>query len=157
MIRRITILLALSLALAATAALAHDTEDAAPDAAADAAIKDVVDRGYVHGVHIDADGAKIRSGMHESFVMFVRGNDGAVSTLTRDAWIERIEAGKAKAKPDAPKPEIKAEIDVIDRTADTAIARVKLRRDGKHIFTDYISLYRFDSGWKMVGKVFQRH
>ena len=122
----------------------------------DAAIKEVVDRAYVHGVHIDADPDKMRSGMHDSFVMLVR-NANAVTSLTRDAWIARIEASKAQAKPDAPKPKTTAEIDVLDRSGDTAIARVKLFRDGKQIFTDYISLYRFESGWKLVGKVFHRH
>ena len=140
--------LALACIVAGTVTLAHDTDD-------DAAIKEVVDRAYVQGVHIDSDAAKIRSGMHDSFVMFVRNGDD-VTALTRDAWIERIEASKAKAKP-GPKPETKAEIDVLDRSGDTAVVRVKLFRDGKQIFTDYISVYRFASGWKLVGKVFQRH
>ena len=147
MSRRIAVLLAL--VLAATIAVAQAPDD-------DAAIKEVVDRAYVQGVHIDGDPQKIRSGMHDSFVMLVRNGD-AVTSLTRDAWIARIEASKAQAKPGAAKPETKAEIDVLDRSGDTAVARVKLFRDGKQIFTDYISLYRFDSGWKLVGKVFHRH
>jgi Putative lumazine-binding len=121
-----------------------------------AAIKDVVDRAYVQGVHVDADPEKMRGGMHDSFVMLVRNGD-AVTSLTRDAWIARLEASKAQAKPDAKKPEIKAEIDVLDSSGDSAVARVKLFRDGKQVFTDYISLYRFESGWKLVGKVFHRH
>jgi hypothetical protein len=58
-------------------------------------------------------------------------------------------------------------IEVVDRayvqgihldadTADAAVAKVDLHRNGKHIFTDYIALYRFDDGWKLVGKTFQR-
>ena len=129
---------------------------AAQENADDAAIKEAVDRGYVQGVHVDADGAKIRSGMHESFVMFVRKGD-EVTQLTRDAWIERLEAGKAARKADAPKPATTAEITVLDRSGDSAVVRVKLFRDGKQLFTDYISLYRFESGWKMVGKIFYRH
>jgi hypothetical protein len=145
--RRIAILL--PLLLAGTIALAQAPDD-------DAAIKEVVDRAYVQGVHIDADPEKMRSGMHESFVMFVRNGD-AVTGLTRDAWIARIEASKAKAKPDAARPETKADIEVVDRAGDAAVVRVKLYRDGKQIFTDYISVYRFDSGWKLVGKIFHRH
>jgi hypothetical protein len=146
MTKRLAVLLALI--LAATVTLAQSADD-------DAAIKEVVDRAYVQGVHIDADPAKIRSGMHDSFIMFVRNGDN-VTSLTRDAWIERIEAGKAQPKP-AKKPETTAEIDVLDRAGDTAVARVKLFRDGKQVFTDYIALYRFPSGWKLVGKAFQRH
>lgn len=141
--------LALACLLAATLTLAQPPDDAN-------AIREVVDRAYVQGVHIDADAAKMRDGMHDSFIMFVRNGD-KVTALTRDAWIERIEASKAQRKEGEKRPETKAEIDVIDRSGDTAIARVKLYRGGKQIFTDYIALYRFDSGWKLVGKVFHRH
>jgi len=121
----------------------------------DAAIKEAVDRAYVQGVHKDADPEKMRSGMHESFIMFVR-NDQGVTHLTRDAWIERMASAKKPAA-DAPKPEIKADLEVLDRTESAAVVRVKLFRDGKQIFTDYISLYKVGSDWKLVGKIFQRH
>ena len=45
----------------------------------------------------------------------------------------------------------------IDITGSAAVARVELYRDFKHIFTDYLSLYRFDDGWKIVGKIFYQH
>ncbi|MFN2240173.1 MAG: hypothetical protein ABR524_12360, partial [Thermoanaerobaculia bacterium] len=54
------------------AALASDAEDAA--------IVEVIDRAYVHGVHIEGDPEKMRSGFHESFVMFVLGKDGVSQT-----------------------------------------------------------------------------
>ena len=117
-----------------------------------AAILDVVNRAYVEGVHLDGDAEKMRSGMHESFVMFVRTDDG-VNQVTRDAWIARLKPRAA----DAPRPNVKADIKVLDRTGDAAVVKVNLFRDGKQIFTDYISLYRLKDGWKMVGKTFQRH
>jgi hypothetical protein len=141
--KRLTLLACLLFAFTAFAADGPD----------DAAIKEVVDRGYVQGVHNDADGAKIRGGMHESFIMFVRNGD-AVTQLTRDAWIERIEAGK---KPDTPRAKTTADITVLDRSGDSAVVRVNLFRNGKQVFTDYISLYKFEGGWKMVGKIFYRH
>ena len=143
-------------ALAALLLLSLTALAAPPDTAdPDAAIKEAVDRAYVRGVHIDGDADKIRSGMHESFIMFVPA-EGGVTQLTRDAWIERIAASKARAG-DAPKPETKAEIDVLDRTDSAAVVRVKLFRNGKQIFTDYISLYRVGTEWKLVGKIYQRH
>jgi len=126
-----------------------------PDAE-DAAIIAAVDQAYVHGVHIDNDPALMRAGMHDSFVMFVQSDKG-VTQLTRDAWIERLAASKAAQDPNAKKPEIKADITVLDRSGKAAVAKVALFRDGKQIFTDYISLYRFDDGWKLVAKIFNRH
>lgn len=117
-----------------------------------AAIVEVVDRAYVQGVHLDADAAKMRSGMHESFVMFVKTADG-LNQVTRDAWIARL---KPRAASD-PRPDVKAKIAVLDQTGDAAVVKVDLFRGGKQIFTDYISLYRFPDGWKLVGKTFQRH
>ena len=117
----------------------------------DAAIVEVVDRAYVHGIHIDRDADKVRSGMHESFIMFVK-TDKGVNQVTREAWIQRL----TPFAPGEAKPDIKAKITVLDRTADAAVAKVDLFRDGKQIFTDYISLYRFSDGWTLVGKIFQR-
>jgi hypothetical protein len=34
---------------------------------------------------------------------------------------------------------------------------VELTRDGQLVFTDYLLLYRFGDGWKIVGKVFHCH
>lgn len=121
------------------------------DDADHAAIVEVVDYAYVQGIHLDADAEKVRSGMHESFVMFVR-TDAGVNQVTRDAWIARL---KPRAASD-PRPNVKANIFVLDRSGDAAVVKVDLFRDGKQIFTDYISLYRFKDGWKLVGKTFQR-
>jgi hypothetical protein len=129
------------------AALASDAEDAA--------IIEVIDRAYVHGVHIEGDPEKMRSGFHESFVMFVLGKDG-VSQMTGEEWIARVEA--ARARPGAARrTDVRADIDVLDRSGSAAVARVKLFHGEKQVFTDYISLYRFEDGWKLVAKTFHRH
>ena len=142
-----TLLLALVACVVSAVAVADDSEHAAIVAA--------VDQAYVHGVHIDGDADKMRAGMHDSFVMFVHSDKG-VTQMTRDAWIERLTASKARAA-NAAKPEIKANITVLDRAGNAAVVKVDLFRDGKQIFTDYISLYRFDDGWKLVAKTFHRH
>lgn len=146
--RPLTAVLALLLISIVGGAAAADAEDAA--------IVAIVDKAYVHGVHIDNNPELMRAGMHDSFVMFVQSDKG-ITQLTREAWIERLIAAKAKAAPDAPKPEIKADITVLDRSGKAAVAKVALFRDGKQIFTDYISLYRFEEGWKLVAKTFNRH
>jgi hypothetical protein len=115
------------------------------------AITSVVQRAYVEGVHIDADAEKARSGMHESFVMYVRTEEG-VNAVPRDEWLGRLKPRSAGA----PRPDVKADISVLDKTTDAALVKVNVFRDGKQVFTDYISLYRFKDGWKMVAKIFQR-
>ena len=145
--RRFSLFTAVVSCLIVAVASAADPEDAA--------IIEVVDRAYVQGVHIAGDPDKIRSGMHDSFIMFVHSEKG-VTQLTRDAWVERMVSSRTRAA-NEPRPTIKANITVLDRAGSAAVVKVDLFRDGKQTFTDYISLYRMSEGWKLVGKVYHRH
>lgn len=113
---------------------------------------EVVEKAYVDGVHRNADPAAMRAGFHPGFVMFVNGEDG-VRQVTLDQWIERI-AGAA-ADPEREPPRIEAELAVVGETEDAAVVRVELKRDGRHAFTDFLSLYRTADGWRIVGKIYQ--
>ena len=136
------------LGLAAVTSLA-----APPDESAD--VKAVVQSAYVEGVHAKGDASLMRQGFHPDFRMLVL-RDGKMSAVTLEEWIGRLEA-RNKENPNAAKPAIKAEYPMVDVTGNAAVVRVELFRDGKHTFTDYISLYKFPDGWKIVGKIFQAH
>jgi hypothetical protein len=118
------------------------------------AIETVVRSAYVEGVHIKGDPALMRKGFHPDFRMFML-REGALVTVTLDEWAGRIE--KAAKERTGPAPQIRAEFPLVDVAGNEAVARVEIHRDGKHIFTDYLSLYRFADGWKIVGKIFQSH
>ncbi len=113
-------------------------------------VREVVTSAYVEGIHIERDPAKVRAGFDESFVMSVRSEDG-VGHVTRDEWIERLRVGERN----------RSEVthDFIDVTVigSTASVRLELFMDGAHVFTDVLGLYRFDDGWRIVNKVFERH
>ena len=118
------------------------------------AIESVIRTAYIEGVHVKGDPALMRKGFHPDFRMFML-RDGALTTITLDEWAGRIE--KAARERTGPAPQIRAEFPLVDVVKDEAVARVEVHRDGKHIFTDYLSLYRFADGWKIVGKIFQSH
>ncbi|HJS56476.1 MAG TPA: nuclear transport factor 2 family protein [Vicinamibacteria bacterium] len=111
----------------------------------------VVEAAYVQGVHASFSADAMRRGFHPDFRMYTL-RDGALSYVTRDEWIARLEKRAAEA---SPRSQIKADYPLVDVTGNTAVVRVELHRDGKHVFTDYLSLYRFADGWKIVAKVFQ--
>ena len=143
---------ALTLAAVLSPTLALGGEAPAAD---QAAVREVVVRAYVEGIHKESDPEKIRSGFHSDFTMFVNADEGIIK-VTRDEWIARIEEGKRK-NPDRPRPEVRHEFSSVDVTGGAAVARIEIFRDGKHTFTDYLSLYRFDDGWRIIGKIFHRH
>jgi hypothetical protein len=141
--------------LAAAAATLVAASAHAQDAGADhKAIEAVVRTAYVNGVHATPSSALMRQGFHPDFRMFTL-RDGVLGTVTLDEWAARIDKGAAERKVDP--PQVKAEFSRIDVTGNAAVAQVQLHRDGKHTFTDYLSLYRFADGWKIVGKIFHAY
>ena len=136
----------LCLAVTATVASAADADRAAVEA--------VVKTAYVDGVHAKGDPALMRQGFHPDFRMSVL-HDGVMTQVSLEDWIARLE--KANAERKGPRPEIRHEFPHTDVTGNAAVVRVELHRDGKHTFTDYLSLYRFPDGWKIVSKIFQSH
>jgi hypothetical protein len=118
------------------------------------AVIQVVTDAYVNGVHAKPDGAAMRRGFHPDFRMLVL-TDGKMTAVTLDEWVGRIE--KSASNTSAPRPAIKAEFPLVDITNTAAAVRLELFRDGKHTFSDYLLLYKFADGWKIVSKTFHTH
>ena len=144
----VTVALALVLGLAAWAPLVGAAEGDVE------AVKAVVKSAYVDGVHAKGDPALMRAGFHPDFRMLAL-REGALTAVTLEEWAGRIEKGARERK--APPPEIRHEFTSVDVTGNAAVVRLELHRGGKHTFTDYLSLYRFADGWKIVGKTFHTH
>ena len=119
------------------------------------AVKAVVQSAYVEGVHANPDAARMRQGFSPDFRMLVL-RDGKTTSVTLEEWIGRMEANR-KQNPNAPKPSVRAEFPIVDVTANEAVVKVELYRDGKHAFTDLLLLYKFPDGWKIVTKIFQSY
>ncbi len=118
------------------------------------AVEAVVKTAYVDGVHAKGDPALMRQGFHPDFRMLaLRG--GVMTQVTLEEWIARLEKGERERT--KPRPAIRHEFTSVDVTDDAAVVRVEIYRDGTHVFTDYLSLYRFPDGWKIVSKIFQAH
>jgi hypothetical protein len=143
---RIATLAALVLALSTTGLTASDADKTA-------VIKVITDA-YINGVHAKPDAVAMRRGFHPDFRMLVF-SDGKMNAVTLDEWAGRVE--KAAANPTAARPAIKAEFPQVDIAGSAASVRVEVWRDAKHTFTDYLLLYKFSDGWKIVSKTFYSH
>ena len=138
----------------AVAVLAFSVNGSASTAADRKAVIQVITDAYINGVHAKPDPAAMRRGFHPDFRMLVL-TDGKMSAVTLDEWAGRVEKGAAN--PTAARPAIKAEFPQVDVTETAASVRVEVFRDGKHTFTDYLLLYKFADGWKIVSKAYYTH
>jgi hypothetical protein len=121
------------------------------------AIKQVITSAYVNGLQNKGPVKDIEAGFHPGFdLLGIKNNE--LTKWPIYSWIQYHEK-KLKENPDPPKPEeiVTAQFPLIDITGNAAIVKIELLKGGKHIFTDYLSLYKFEEGWRIVNKIYYRH
>jgi len=143
----LTLLGAASLAssTASTSPASADPEN--PDAEA---IRQVITSAYVEGLHMNGSRDAIRAGFHPDFVMKVLTDDG-ITDVTIEEWIARL-----PAEGTTPSHTVDHDIPDVGISGVAAVARVEILFDGRHVFTDYMSLYKFGDDWRIVAKIFNR-
>lgn len=125
--------------------------DSAGIAGDEAAVREVIQRAYVEGLHVRRDETAVREGFHPDFVMTVHDGDGVI-VVSLDMWLEHLELdGQRNPEP------VVGRFDRIDVTGETAVVELELFEGGEHLYTDYFGLYELPSGWKIVNKIFQGH
>ena len=120
-------------------------------------IQALIEASYINGAFNDLDTASMREGFHPVFKIYGAQKDGGLQQLPIEEWIAGIE--KRKASPDFdPKDQKWAHrFALVDVTGSAAVAKIELFNDGKHVFTDYLSLLKLGNGWKITDKVYYRH
>ncbi len=121
------------------------------------AIKKVIQTGYVDGLQNFGNTEVTKKCFYPGF--FITNYNPASNQITHTPiynWIESVE--KTKASGNIPDRKITVEYDMIDVTGYTAMAKIRLIENGtKLLFTDYLLLYKFEDGWKIVQKTYMRH
>ncbi|ALO15151.1 Putative lumazine-binding protein [Salinivirga cyanobacteriivorans] len=118
-------------------------------------IQKVIEEGYVQGLHNKGDLQKTAASFHPGFnLLGVRNN--MLTKFPIYSWLESSKQRREKSEDKRTSRTI-AKYPMIDITGNAAIAKVELYKDDKKIFTDYLSLYRFNEGWRIVSKIYHDH
>ncbi|WP_462280030.1 nuclear transport factor 2 family protein [Salinivirga cyanobacteriivorans] len=121
-------------------------------------IQKVIEEGYVQGLHNKGDLQKTAASFHPGFnLLGVRNN--MLTKFPIYSWLESSKQRREKSEKSEDKRTSRtiAKYPMIDITGNAAIAKVELYKDDKKIFTDYLSLYRFNEGWRIVSKIYHDH
>ncbi|HPE56625.1 MAG TPA: nuclear transport factor 2 family protein [Bacteroidales bacterium] len=129
----------------------------AQDDSDEAAIKQVIQSAYVDGLQNKGPVEDIEAGFHPGFELLGVRND-ELTKWPIYSWIQYHE-NKLEEDPTPPTAEEKVtcEFPLIDVTGTAAIAKIELYRGGEKIYTDYLSLYKFEEGWEIVSKIYFKH
>ena len=119
-------------------------------------VQSVIEGAYINGAFNKLDTKTMKAGFHADFAIFsAKGEE--IKKYPIATWIAGVEKRKAKADFDPTKQKMEHNFASIDVTGGSASAKVELSREGKLVYTDYLSLLKFDSGWKIVAKVYHGH
>lgn len=141
------------LALGSTVVRVEASGEAKKD---EATIRKLVESSYFNGAFNGLDTEAMARGFHEDFAIFsAKGNDLARYEIA--TWISGIESRKQSADFDASASAFEGKIVEVDVTGGAASAKIELRKEGKLVYTDYLSFLRFEDGWKIAAKVYHRH
>ncbi len=137
----------LFLALIATTSLNADSR---------ADVEKVIQSSYFNGAFNDLDTVSMRNGFHPDFAIF-SANGNNISRYPIDAWIKSTEKRKQDPNFDKTQAKMDCKIASLDITEGCAAAKIEISKNGKMVYTDYLSLLIFEDGWKIVAKVYHAH
>ena len=137
----------LAVLLSTTILHAQETESAKKD------IESVITNSYIEPLYLYGDLEKIKEGFHEEFRINVLYN-GVYSMRTRDEWIERIKNSRS-ANPT--KKTYTWRFNMIDVEDQTAVVKLTVNEEGKLKYIDYLTLYKFETGWRVITKQFSMY
>jgi hypothetical protein len=124
--------------------------------AAETEVKELIEAAYIHGAFNELNPDAMANGFHKDFAIFsAKGEE--LSRYEIEDWVAGVQKRKESEKFDPKNNVWDHKFAIVDVTEYSAIAKVELSNDGKHVYTDYLSLLKFDTGWKIVAKVYTKH
>ena len=120
-------------------------------------IKEALETGYVHGAFNELNPDAMAKTFHEDFAIFSPGKEGKINKYPIANWIESTKKAKANPKFDSANNKWEHKFKSVKVSGEAAAVELELYRKGKHVYTDYLSLLKFDGQWRVVAKVYNEH
>lgn len=122
----------------------------------ESAVEQTVLKAYIHGAFNELNPDAMAEGFHRDFAIFSADGE-EINKYPIAQWVEGVRKRKNKEGFDPMKNKWDHKFANVDITGGSAQVKVELSKDGTHVYTDYLSLLKFESGWKIVAKVYHKH
>ncbi len=118
-------------------------------------IKKVIQSAYVDGLCNNADVEAIKKGFHPGFDLLIVGNGNRLWKQSIANWIEDAQFGKKNGKKYSFQDELTTiKFVFVDVEGKAAVAKIEFYEGNEKKYIDYISLLKFEDGWKIVTKIY---
>jgi hypothetical protein len=120
-------------------------------------IKQVVQSAYVDGLCNNADVEAINKGFHPGFALMGAGKGNTMWKYPIYNWVENAKAGKERGFKYSFQNELTTiKFLFVDVAGNVATAKIEFYEGSDAKFIDYLSLIKFEAGWKIVSKIFYK-
>ena len=119
-------------------------------------VKELILKSYINGAFNALNPDAMRSGFHPDFAIFSADGE-KIRKYPIATWADGVEKRKNDPEFDPTQNKWEHNFASVDVTGGSAAVKIELFHEGKHVYTDYLSLLKFDSGWKIVAKVYHKH
>ena len=118
-------------------------------------IRQLLENVYVRDMYMKTTREALSREFDDVFHMLVPEIDGRSNEIVSLRWdgLDQLRANHPKAVD----PETRFEFPFIDVVGDAGVARVDVYRGERHVYSDYVSLYRVQGAWRLVSKVYHAH
>jgi len=121
-----------------------------------AAIEEVIREAYINGVYNTGYMLSVTQGFSPDFTAIVFEEKDQSRLETIEDWIKKTEQNKASGNlPLKGEQEVTFDIVKLEISNNIANARVQFIVGGKVQHTDFIGLYKFSTGWKLVNMMYE--
>lgn len=114
-------------------------------------VKQTIVESYVEGIFLKGNARLLKKGWHADCDIVIL-ESGKLIKLPAKYWIDRL-----TKDPGPLDSSVTYKFSNIEVTGYAAIAIVEIYSKGKHLYTDYMCLYKFKDSWKIVTKIFYTH
>lgn len=121
------------------------------------AVKEIIETGYVHGAFNELNPEAMARTFHKDFAIFSPGNNGEIRRYPISNWIANTKSTKESEEFNAEENVWNHTFSSVDISGNSAAVKLELYHEGNHVYTDYLSLLKFEEGWKIVAKVYHEH
>lgn len=111
-------------------------------------VQQVIIESYVNGIFLKGDYNSVKIGWQPDCDIVIFEN-GKLSKLSVQYWVDRL-----KKHPKPIDPNVSYKFIDVNVTGFAAIAIIEILSNGKPLYIDYMCLYKFKDGWKIVTKIY---
>lgn len=121
------------------------------------AIQKVIQEAYIDGVFNLGDTLAIAKGFHDEFRLLGQQPEGGLRIVSKADWLQSVKDKLQQGKyPTSKAKQVRANFLAVDVIENMAFVKLEFLIGNEVHYIDFLTLYYFEDGWKIMHKVYHQ-